>query len=66
MKNLLKPLILLFLAAVLVTLTILPVKSYAVTELPGISMKGPFGWTCGCPMLLNWNCGCVYIKPPVG
>lgn len=54
-----------FLAAILVTLTILPVKSYAVTEMPGISIKSVFGWTCACPMIMDWNCGCVYIKPPV-
>lgn len=65
MKKLLKPLILLFLVIVLVTVTLLPVKSYAVTQIPGKAMSTELGWTCACPWILNWNCGCIYIKPPV-
>ena len=64
MKMFIKPMILVILAAVLISLTILPIPTYAkIIEMPGNQVTNPQGWHCLCPVS-EPNCGCMIIQPP--
>jgi len=64
MKNLVKPILLIILVTVFVTLLVLPSNLNADILMTGQKME-IFGVdTCRCPST-NFDCHCLIIKPPV-